>query len=125
MPGATADGLPYPTGTDPVRDGDNSIANLAGALSRRNYGKRTEARRITVTPNGFGNAVITFARPFSNLPVMTALVWGDQNNGRWCTFAGSQIANSYIGLFVYKSNGQLETTDVQIMYIAVGDDPNV
>jgi hypothetical protein len=125
MPSATADGLPYPTGTDPVRDGDNAIANLAGALSRRNYGKRTEARRITVTPNGFGNAVITFARPFTNLPVMTALVWGDENTGRWATFAGSQIANNYVGLFIYSHTGARITDTVQIMYIAVGDDPNV
>ena len=125
MPGATADGLPYPTGTDPVRDGDNAIANLAGALSRRNYGKRTEARRITITPNAFGNAVVTFARPFANLPVMTALVWGDENTGRWATFAGSQITAQYVGLFIYNHQGARVTADIQLMYIAVGDDPNV
>jgi hypothetical protein len=31
MSGTTPEGLPYPSGTDPVRDGDNAIAALAAA----------------------------------------------------------------------------------------------
>jgi hypothetical protein len=125
MPTTTADGLPYPLPTEPVRDGAANISALANALSRRGMGKRFEIRRITVTPNGFGNAVVTFGRAFANIPTMTCMVWGDENQGRWATFAGSQLTNAYIGTFIYNNSGQRVTDTVQMMYVAYGDDPNV
>jgi hypothetical protein len=54
MPGATADGLPYPLGTEPVRDGDNAIKNLADALQARGHGLRTIAGRFDGTTDGNG-----------------------------------------------------------------------
>jgi hypothetical protein len=123
--GRTTDGLNFPEGTDLVRDGDNAIATLAGQLDRRGVGKRFEIRRITVTPNGFGNAVITFARPFANVPVMVAMVWGDENTGRWATFAGSQLTANYWGTFIYNNSGGRVTDTVQMSYVAYGDDRDV
>jgi len=122
-------GFPWPEPTMPVREGAANIRSLAESINnkwRDQLGnKRIEARRITIEPNAFGNAVITFARAFTNLPTVTFAVWGDENTGRWATFGGSQITNAYIGTFLYNQAGQRVTTTVQMMYIAIGDDNTV
>ena len=121
--------FPWPEPTMPVRDGAANIRSLAEAVNnkwRDQLGNlRIEARRITITPNGFGNAVVTFDKPFTNLPVVTFAVWGDENTGRWATFAGSQITNAYVGTFLYNNSGQRVTSAVQMMYIALGQDTTV
>ena len=122
--------LRYPEPTDPVRDGATAIKNLADdvakRLSDRGLVQRLEARRITVTPNAFGNAVITFAKAFTNLPgSFVFAVWGDETTGRWATFAGSQITNTYVGTFIYNQTGGRVTSQVQMTYFAIGDDTSV
>jgi hypothetical protein len=113
-----------------VRDGATAIRNLADdvakRLSDRGLVQRLEARRITVTPNAFGNAVITFAKPFTNLPGSFVFsVWGDETTGRWATFAGGQITAQYVGTFVYDQTGGRVTSAVQMTYFVIGDDSGV
>jgi hypothetical protein len=68
--GQTPGGLRHPDGTDKVVDGDNAITNLAYDLDNRGYGRRTEARTITVTANGAGGFGFDFARPFLGTPTV-------------------------------------------------------
>jgi hypothetical protein len=50
----TANGLPYPIGTDLVRDGDNAIQNLADALQRRGHGLRVVSTYVACDPVSSG-----------------------------------------------------------------------
>jgi hypothetical protein len=118
--------FPWPEPSNPVRDGAAAIRALAESVNNKMRDQlgnmRIEARRITIDPNSFGNAVITFAKPFTNLPVVTFAVWGDENTGRWATFGGSQITTTYVGTFLYNQLGARITSTVQMMYIAIGQD---
>lgn len=51
----TANGLPFPVGTDLVRDGDNAIQALAAALELRGHGLRMVGQLISCDPltNGY------------------------------------------------------------------------
>jgi hypothetical protein len=50
----TANGLPYPVGTDLVRDGDNAIQALADSLQRRGHGLRVVSTYVTCDPVSAG-----------------------------------------------------------------------
>jgi hypothetical protein len=50
----TANGLPYPVGTDLVRDGDNSIKALADALQLRGHGLRVVSTFVVCDPVNAG-----------------------------------------------------------------------
>lgn len=126
MPGATTNGLPYPLGTEPVRDGDNAIKNLADALDRRGYGYRTEARTVVVTPNAAGGFAFNFARPFaSGQPICAwTITWAGSN---MVPVAGIQnvTLTGASGVACNAMGGQAITTGFNVFYIAVGYDPNV
>lgn len=73
MPGTTPNGLPYPLASEPVKDGAVAIQNLAAALDNRGYGLRVEAKRVQVTTNASGVAVVTFAKAFPSPPVIATV----------------------------------------------------
>jgi hypothetical protein len=54
MSGQTAGGLPYPTGTDKVRDGDNAMKALADALQLRGHGMRLLVQQLVSDPVNAG-----------------------------------------------------------------------
>jgi len=85
MPGTTPGGLPYPLGTEPVRDGDNAIKNLAEAIDPKLFTVRTNAATYpyaAVPPAGSriilqtgiysgsvlggGLLIVTYPQPFPN-----------------------------------------------------------
>lgn len=63
MPGQTANGLPYPLGTEPVRDGDNAIKALADALQVRGHGLEIQSGIANLTPAG-GNVSFFWPHQF-------------------------------------------------------------
>ena len=68
----TTDGLPYPVGTDLVRDGDNVIAALANSITQ--LGRWIKAGRVDTTIEGNGNARIPRALSFPSDQVPAAIV---------------------------------------------------
>jgi len=83
--GQTAGGLPWPEGTDKVRDGDNAIRALADALQARGHGLRVEARRVQVTTNAAGVAVVNFASPFPSPPILSVICGSGDIGGFFLT----------------------------------------
>jgi hypothetical protein len=71
MPGSTAGGLPYPLGTEPVRDGDNAIKALADALQVRGGAQRVQRGSVLVTLDPNGQVAHVFPVPFTGTPVVT------------------------------------------------------
>ena len=130
MPSNTANGLPYATGTDPVRDGDNATANLANALDRRSYGHRLEHRSVAVTPNGAGGWGFSFARPFASAPdvVLTSTSSRDTSFMPICAIMAAGVSATGVtgrAVDITKSTNTAVTELIFIAYIAVGPDPNV
>jgi hypothetical protein len=60
---ATANGFPYPVGTDLVRDGDNAIKALAEAVDAR-----FKCVRINGAVDGLGTITTTFTSPTGAAP---------------------------------------------------------
>jgi hypothetical protein len=67
--GTTADGLPYPVGTDPVTNGDDAIKALADAIQLRGFGKYAQYGRINLAVSG-GNVRLDFPKRFAAIPVV-------------------------------------------------------
>lgn len=118
--GQTAGGLPWPEGTDLVRDGDNSIRALADALEARGHGLRIEARKITVSV-GLANGQVSFAwqTPFGGAPIVMAmaghpLTVASLNGGIPPDAGGCTIHVRYA------DTGQAFTGNAEIWYIAIG-----
>jgi hypothetical protein len=65
----TAGGLPYPLGTEPVRDGDNAIKALADALQLRGYGLKAQYGRVDPAVTG-GNYSLVYPVAFSSPPLL-------------------------------------------------------
>lgn len=70
MPGLTAGGLPYPLGTEAVRDGDNAIKALADALEIRGSGLLIQHALGNVTTQPTGLARVDFAKAFKVPPTV-------------------------------------------------------
>lgn len=68
MPGTTAGGLPYPLGTEPVRDGDNAIKSLADALQARGSGLLWQSAGLSAAPDVAGRFRVNFPKPFATQP---------------------------------------------------------
>ena len=58
MPATTPNGLPYPVGTDLVRDGDDAIRDLALAVDHRDW--TAETATPTIAANASVNVAFTF-----------------------------------------------------------------
>lgn len=58
MPATTPNGLPYPVGTDLVRDGDDAIRDLALAVDHRDW--TAEVFTGNVAPGVSNNVAFTF-----------------------------------------------------------------
>lgn len=74
----TSDGLPYPVGTDLVRDGDNVIASLASAIS--GLSRWIAAGRVdtAIETNGYARLGVGIAFPDGRQP--TCIVATGINN---------------------------------------------
>ena len=123
----TANGLPYPIGTDAVVQGDDAIGALAGALDRRSYGHRLEHRSVAVTPNAAGGWGITYARPFASTPDVIVVCTSARAGfvPVLSLQAGGVSAGGCSGLAANAMGGAAVTETVYIAYVAVGPDPNV
>lgn len=124
----TANGLPYPVGTDLVRDGDNAIQSLAEALDRRGMGYRIEARTVYVGLNGSGGFAITFARAFTAPPQISMMCTsGDASHPIVLTVISGQHGATNVGGLAWNAygGGTAMTGSIYISYIAIGTDPNV
>ena len=126
----TGDGLPYPVGTDLVRDGDNAINALASALDRRSYGQRMEHRSVAVTPNGAGGWGFSFARPFAGTPdvILGSTSSRDTSFMPVCAIMAGGVNTTGVtgrAVDITKTTNTAVTETFFIAYIAVGSDPNV
>jgi hypothetical protein len=127
MSGNTSGGLPYATGTDKVRDGDNAIQSLAEALDRRGMAQRVERRSVAVTPNAAGGFGISFARVFTTVPDLVCQCTSARSGfvPVIAQQAGSVTASGFSGIMANAMGGQAVTETVYVAYIAIGPDPNV
>lgn len=64
----TSDGLPYPVGTDLVRDGDNVIAALASAISGLKRWMTAGRTDTTIEGNGYARLTVGQAWPDGRQP---------------------------------------------------------
>ena len=107
--GSTAGGLPFPVGTDLVRDGDNAIKALADALQFRMGGYRFAASLVTADPINGG--FTWFRVPLGGIPFTAPpLVWVQmitQPSGQWVyTFNPYDVRmTGEVGGFVRENNG--------------------
>jgi hypothetical protein len=119
----TADGLPYPVGTDKVVDGDDSIKALADALQARGLGKRWLADKQNITTGSTGIAIVSFPVAFTTQPIVVGLIqWtygavfvmvdASQNGG---------VVGSAFYLKLQRPDGStVNSAPCLISYIAVG-----
>jgi hypothetical protein len=116
MPGATAGGLPYPLGSEPVRDGDNAIKALADALQVRGGAARTEARYLPSVGVAGGTCSVAFATPFAGSAVVSAFAG-------WPLTIASLVSTDSFG-FTCRVKNQVDNSDfsgnIAVWYIAIG-----
>jgi hypothetical protein len=73
--GQTANGFPYPVGTDPVRDGDNAIKALAEAIE-----SHFQTKRINGAVDALGAIGANFVSPTGAAPRAVLIgKWGDDS----------------------------------------------
>jgi len=121
--GQTAGGLPYPEGTEPVRDGDNAIKALADAMQARGVGNRWAAERQNITTGSTGIAIVAFLQPFTSQPVVAGLIEWTYGNV-FITIDSTQnggVNGAAFYLRVARPDGSaVLNAPVLISYIAVG-----
>jgi len=123
MPGTTANGLPYPLPSEPVKDGAVAIQNLADALQVRGHGLRIEARRVTVTTDNNGYASIIYAKAFASPPV--AVVWVERQGAGIDLWLSSFDGNNQIAMgtwfFIRRMfDNAAAPGSFSVQYIAIG-----
>jgi hypothetical protein len=119
----TANGLPYPVGTDKVVNGDDAIKALADALQARGGGFSWVAAKVSVTTSSTGIAIVSFPVPFASPPYAiqvgewtygNVFVIVDSNQG-----GGSNASAFYVR--VTRPDGSLVgSAPILLSYIAVG-----
>lgn len=75
MGGTTAGGLPYPSGTDPLRDGDDAIKALADALQARGAATKVIRGSATVTFDSAGRGSIPITGLVTLNGAIVQFVW--------------------------------------------------
>lgn len=117
MSGTTTRGLPYPTGTDRVADGDNAIQSLAEAVDTSLMGRQSGTVSIAVsgTP-GTGSQAITFtAGRFTAAPVVVACT----NSSLWLAAVSAAPTTSGCTLSVRRVDGAAGTGSLPVYWVAV------
>lgn len=114
----TSDGLPYPVGTDLVRDGDNAIQALAVAIAQ--LSRWIKAGRVdrVIEGNGYLRLTNTEAWPSGKVPAsITAIGINEQFRPTW----GGDTDGSGCLLKVYKPDNTAwpPGATVAIYYVAV------
>lgn len=100
MPGATAQGYPYPLATEPVRDGATAIKNLADAVQLRFPIKRGYWFRGGITTNQYGGIAVAVGFNVAGAIAITA------QQGYACVAPQGYPANT-LWIDVYGTNGAL------------------
>lgn len=101
MPANTANGLPYPLGTDPIAQGDDSIMALATALDKRIPAKLAGAQAVAVAAvNNGGNANVNVVYPVGLFAVAPVLLYSLTNN----RLTPAVIANTKDGATIQVAN---------------------
>lgn len=81
---STSDGLPYPLGTDKVRDGDNAIAALAAAISQLSRWVKAGRADRTIEGNGYLRLTPAESFPSGKAPAsITAIGINEQFRPAW------------------------------------------
>jgi hypothetical protein len=124
MAGTTPNGLPYPTGTDLIRDGDNAIQALAEAIDTRGGGQRI--LREAFVANADSGGVFSHAYPggpFGGTPVVVATAGGAASNTAIIISLQNVDANGFSATLVAAVVGSViqgRGGSTWIYYIAVG-----
>jgi hypothetical protein len=118
MPSTTAGGLPYPLGTEPVRDGDNAIKNLADAIQLRGGASAVRGASTVTTANASGTGSVGFTG-FSASPAVVA------NSGDSAAGIRIDIVNTVLTGFNYRVLNQttaavVPNATVRINWLAYG-----
>jgi hypothetical protein len=117
MSGTTATGLPFPTGTDLVVDGDDAIRALAEKITTQLVG-RIEARSMVVTMGGT-QSQFPFATAFASKPFVAVASPGAGPATSVVVIWDTVTATTFV--FALYNGGTPVTTGVQrVNYIAVG-----
>jgi phosphoribosylaminoimidazole (AIR) synthetase len=125
MPSLTAGGLPYPLGTEPVRDGDNAIKALADALQVRTLGYQFVASQVIVTTNAAGGFGITFTRPFKTGNNPFVLCQHADGSGTSLVVLASMNPPTVTGFsgVARNTDGNYAVGNIRITYLAIGVAP--
>lgn len=109
MSGATAGGLPYPTGTDKVRDGDNAIQALADALQLRGHGLRILAGVLNSDALSGGYTWYRFGSGSDVGAVLAASVTCHVTGGNGLTFSIDRFLTApvMVGGKLFLANGSV------------------
>lgn len=101
MPANTANGLPYPLGSEPVKDGDDAIHALATALDKRVPFRLAGGQGLTVASvanASFVNIVVTY--PVGLFTAAPNVVWAQGSN----RLTGALLANALTGCTIQLAN---------------------
>jgi hypothetical protein len=122
MSGTTPGGLPYPTGTDLVRDGDNAIQALAEAIQARGGAQKIQRESVVVTADGNGTFARLFPVAFTGQPSI-AVAAGSAGSGVVPLLGIVSIdQNGFVGALLQVTPGgtSIRSGATWIYYIAVG-----
>lgn len=116
MPASTAKGYPYPVGSDPVRDGENAIQNLATTVDTKlPHATAVGTVTIPVSAATVGTAVVTL--PVGRFPVAPRVVSSVRSTSVWFAYT-SAVSASSLTLGV-RSTSTAVTANIPVDYIAV------
>ena len=121
--GFTAQGLPWPEPTAPVRDGAAAIKALADALNARGSGFSWVAAKVSVTTSSTGIALVSFPVPFVSPPLAIQVgewtygnvhVIVDSNQG------GGANASAFYARVTRPDGSVVGSAPILLSYVAVG-----